>query len=100
MARQEMVIFPAAHPRPVTEGIPFLGFVVFPNRRRLKRRKGVAYQRRLKGLLAACAAGEVSLERVTASVQGWANHARYGNTVGLRKAVLGGMVMSKVAAPN
>ena len=29
----------SAQPRPVTEGIPFLGFHVFPGRRRLKRRK-------------------------------------------------------------
>ena len=34
-----------AHPRPITEGIPFLGFVVFPTHRRLKRRKGIAYRR-------------------------------------------------------
>ena len=34
-------------------------------------------------------AGETPLTSVTASVQGWVNHVRYGNTVGLRKAVLG-----------
>jgi hypothetical protein len=39
--------------------------------------------------LHAYASGEISLEDVTASVQGWVNHSRYGNTVGLRKAVLG-----------
>jgi hypothetical protein len=38
-----------AHPRPVTDGIPFLGFEVFPDRRRLKRRKGLAFARRLYG---------------------------------------------------
>jgi hypothetical protein len=27
--------------------------------------------------------------KITASVQGWVNHVRYGNTVGLRKAMLG-----------
>ena len=30
----------------------------------------------------------VDLERLEASVQGWTNHVRYGNTVGLREAVL------------
>ena len=35
-------------PRPVSEGIPFLGFVVYPHHRRLKRRKGIAYRRRLR----------------------------------------------------
>jgi RNA-directed DNA polymerase len=77
-----------AHPRPVTEGIPFLGFVVFPTHRRLKRRKGIAYRRRLQWLLAAYAAGEIPLEQVTASVQGWVNHVRHGDTWGLRRAVL------------
>ncbi len=37
-----------AIPRPVTDGIPFLGFTVYPERRRLKRRNGIAYQRKLK----------------------------------------------------
>ena len=41
-----------AHPRPVTEGIPFLGFVVYPDHRRLKSRKVVAYRRRLKRIMA------------------------------------------------
>jgi hypothetical protein len=77
-----------AHPRPVTEGIPFLGFTVFPTHRRLKRRRGIAYRRRFRRLLAAYAAGEVPLERVTASVQGWVNHASHGDTWGLRRAIL------------
>jgi RNA-directed DNA polymerase len=77
-----------AQARPVEEGIPFLGFTVFPDRRRLKRRKGLAFQRRLRGLAARYADGEMTLDQVTASVQGWTNHVRYGNTVGLRTAVL------------
>ena len=98
MAWLRLTTHPGAHPRPVTEGIPFLGFVVFPDRRRLKRRKGIAYQRRLRRLVEAYADGEISLERVTASVQGWANHVRYGNTLGLRKAVLGGMVIVGISS--
>jgi hypothetical protein len=62
--------------------------VIFPQRRRLKRRKGIRFQRRLRGLLRLFAAGEIPLERVSASVQGWVNHARYANTLGLRNAVL------------
>jgi hypothetical protein len=88
LAQFRLTIHPGAHPRPVTEGVPFLGFTVFPDRRRLKRRKGVYFQRRLRALLAAYATGAIGLDDVTASVQGWVNHARYGNTVGLRKAVL------------
>jgi hypothetical protein len=78
----------ATQARPVVHGIPFLGFSVFPERRRLKRRQGIAYARRLRALARQYRAGVVSLAQVTASVQGWVNHARYGNTRGLRAMVL------------
>ena len=75
------------HPQPVNEGIPFLGFIVFPTHRRLKRRKGIAYRRRLKGLLTCYQAGDIPLETVSASVRGWVNHARHGQTYGLRRSL-------------
>lgn len=87
LARLRLTIHPGAHPRPVSEGIPFLGFITFPDHRRLKRRKGVYYQRKFRRLVAACNAGAIGLDAVHASVQGWVNHVRYGNTVGLRKAL-------------
>jgi hypothetical protein len=83
-----LTIHPGAHPRPVTEGIPFLGFTVFPHKRRLKRRKGVQFQRKLHDLLDAYECGEILADTLFASIQGWENHVRYGNTAGLRKAVL------------
>jgi RNA-directed DNA polymerase len=89
LQRLRLTIHPGAHPHPVGEGIPFLGFVVYPERRRLKRRKGIHFRSRFRDLLACYANGEIGLEKVTASAQGWANHARYGDTIGLRKAVLG-----------
>jgi RNA-directed DNA polymerase len=93
LARLRLTMHPGAHPRPVAEGIPFLGFVVYPHQRRLKRRKGVHFRRRFQALVARYAAGEIPLERVTASAQGWVEHARYGNTVGLRKALFGGIMI-------
>ncbi len=89
LVRYRLTIHPGAQPRPVTEGIPFLGFHIFPDRRRLKRRKGVQYQRKLKRLMDQYRRGEISMETMSASVRGWVNHARYGNTVGLRKKILG-----------
>jgi RNA-directed DNA polymerase len=77
-----------AQPRPVTKGISFLGFRIFPDRRRLKRRKGIYFQRKFNRLVTAYADGAISLAQLTASVQGWVNHTRYGNTVGLRKAIV------------
>jgi len=89
LAGLRLTIHPGAQARPAAEGFPFLGFVVYPDRRRLKRRKGVAFQRRLRRLLRGYAQGEMPLAKVTASVQGWVNHARFGDTWGLRRAVLG-----------
>ena len=76
------------HPQPVTEGIPFLGFVVYPDHRLLKRRKGIAYRRRLRALASDFRARRVPAQRITASVRGWTNHARYGDTYALRKRLL------------
>lgn len=87
LAGLRLTLHPGAQPRPVTEGFPFLGFTVYPQRRRLKRRKGIYFRRKLRQGIAAYVAGEVSLDQLTASARGWANHARYGNTVGLRKAI-------------
>lgn len=87
-----------AQVQPVTEGFPFLGFVVYPHKRRLKRRKGVAYARKLRGLARDYASGELPLERVTASVQGWVNHTRFGDTLALRRAVLGSVTLAPPAA--
>lgn len=88
LARLRLRVHPGAHARPVNEGFPFLGFVVFPLRRRLKRRKAVAFQRRLRRAVAAWQTGALPVERVDAAVRGFVAHARHGNTVGLRKAIL------------
>ncbi|RMG62680.1 MAG: RNA-directed DNA polymerase [Calditrichaeota bacterium] len=88
LARYRLTFHPGAHPRPVTEGIPFLGFIVFPEKRRLKRRKAVHFHRKYRAMLRAVRDGRMPVSQVTASVQGWVNHVRYGNTVGLRKRIL------------
>ncbi len=74
---------------PTATGIPFLGFRVYPEHRRLKRRKVVHYRRKLRAMIRDLARGELSFERLDASVRGWVNHVRYGDTWGLRRAVLG-----------
>ncbi len=87
LAHLRLTMHPGAHPRPVTEGIGFLGFVLFPTRRRLKRRKGLSYQRKLRLMVRDVNCGRTALPRLHVSVRGWINHVRYANTVGLRKAI-------------
>jgi retron-type reverse transcriptase len=88
LSELRLTIHAGAHPRPVTEGFPFLGFVVFPDHRRVKRRKVVHARRRLHALLRGYRSGIVSRDRLQASVLGWINHVRYGDSWGLRTAVL------------
>ncbi|MCI0576431.1 MAG: reverse transcriptase/maturase family protein [Chloroflexi bacterium] len=88
LAELRLTIHSGAHPRPVTEGIPFLGFVVYPTHRLVKRRKVIHFRRRLQQRLHNYQAGEITTEEVNATVQGWINHVRYGDTWGLRRAVL------------
>jgi len=89
LANLRLTLHSSAHPRPVNEGIPFLGFTIFPQHRRLKAQRGIAFVRRFRRLQRNYAAGQISRDQVTASVRGWVNHVRYGDTWRLRCAVLG-----------
>jgi len=64
------------------QGIPWLGFVVYPTHRRVKRRNVVKFVKRLENNL--YQQGEISFAELDASVQGWINHVRYADTWGLR----------------
>ena len=86
-------IHPKAQPHPVSEGFAYLGFVVYPERRRLLRRNAVHYRRKLKRLVRQVERGEAEWTDLQASIGGWINHVRFGNTVGLQKAVLDGLIM-------
>lgn len=87
-----------AQPRPVTEGVSFLGFNVFPTHRRLRRHKAVFARRHLKQLFIAYAGGKISLGQLHEPVQGWVNHARYGDTWGLRRSILSAQAFSRQRA--
>lgn len=66
---------------------------MYPTHRRLKRRNGVNFQRRFKGLVGQLARREITLEQLHASVRGWINHVRYGDTFSLRRALLGNSLL-------
>ena len=78
----------SAQPRPVQQGLGFLGFTVFPEYRLLKRRTGIAYRRYLKSLVREVRAGERSELALRASLQAWFGHIQHGDTWGLRRRVL------------
>ena len=77
---------------PVGQGIPWLGFVVFPTHRRVKGRKVRCTARRLGRRFEDWRADRISFGEFDASVQGRVNHVRYADTWALREKVLGGFV--------
>jgi hypothetical protein len=85
---------------PVQTGIPFLGWRIYPFHRRLKRRNGVAFQRRLARQLRAYAAEEITLKQLNASIDGWIAHVAHGNTWGLRRALLSSQVICRPSEKN
>jgi hypothetical protein len=57
--------------------------------RRLKARNVVKFSRRLEQRWLQYCDGQITFAEFDASVQGWINHVRYGDTWGLRKHLLG-----------
>ncbi len=88
MAQERLTIHASeAQVLPTRCGIPWLGFVVYPTHRLVKRRNAVNFTRRLSGNLDAYRAGSISFAELDASVRGWINHVRYADTWGLRKHI-------------
>lgn len=79
----------SAQVQPVNRGIPWLGFVVYPTHRCLKQRNVGGFRRRLERNITLYRRGKISFAELDASVQGWINHVRYGDTWGLRRQLLG-----------
>ena len=59
-----LAIHSVAQPCPGTDWVPFLGFILFPDRRRLKRRKGVYFACKLRYLRQEYRTGRLSLDRL------------------------------------
>jgi len=88
LAQERLTIHEAeAQVLPTRCGIPWLGFVVYPTHRLVKRRNAVHFTRRLAHLLDLYQSGQVTFAELDASVQGWINHVRYADTWGLRRYV-------------
>jgi hypothetical protein len=85
---------------PVAGGIPWLGFVVFPDHRLVKARKVRFSTRRLRARYEDYRAGALSFAEFDASVVGWINHVRYADTWGLRQYVLEPFVLKPGDVPR
>ena len=72
---------------PVSHGVPFLGFRLYPEYRRLKRKNGVNFERRLRRFFREYERGELSRDEMNRRVRGWIAHVEYANTWGLRRSL-------------
>jgi len=73
---------------PVETGLPFLGWRIYPYRRRLKRRNVLAFTRRFRRMRARYATGQATFADLNTGIRGWVAHARHGHTAGLRRSLL------------
>ncbi len=70
----------ASYIAPISQGIPFLGFRIFPGTVRLKRENLVRFNRKVRGREKAFAKGYISHEQLTESVRGMVAHVSHANT--------------------
>lgn len=84
---------------PTATGVPFLGFRLYPEHRRLKRPNVIRFKRRMRRLFHRFADGQIPLEHVQASINDWVAHAAHGSTYRLREQLLGGLVVPRRGKP-
>ena len=84
---------------PVGNGIGFLGFRLYPDHRRLRRRNGVMFQRRLRRVVRVRRRGECGMGPIWDCVRGWESHANHGDTAALQAAMLAQQT-APAAAPS
>ncbi|NUN51694.1 MAG: RNA-dependent DNA polymerase [Planctomycetaceae bacterium] len=74
---------------PCAGGVPFLGFVLFPEGRTRLRREGVKrFRKRLRAMAKAFAEGRTTQEAVSASVRSWLAHADHAQAERLKRQML------------
>ncbi len=90
LAREGLVLHPhKCHISPVSRGIDYLGYHVWPEQRRLRNDNGHRFARKHRHRARLYARGQVSLEQVGMHVNSWVGHARHADSHALRKKLLG-----------
>ena len=64
-----------AHITPVVDGLNLFGYLVYPDRRRLRNDNGHRFARKLRRMAKAYQAGRLEWAKVVASTQSWIGHA-------------------------
>ena len=89
LAAERLLLHPRkAHISPTADGLNLLGYLVFPNHRRLRNDNGHRFSRRLRGFARAYARGLVTLNDIKPSLQSWIGHAMHADTERLRAKIV------------
>lgn len=72
---------------PTRMGLDFCGFVLFPEKRKLRRTGITRFLKRFKMQRRLYADGEISLEEMSTSVQSWIAHAKHADSYHLRSKI-------------
>ena len=84
-----------AHISRSSDGLNLFGYLVYPNRRRLRNDNGYRFVRRLKKFSKAYSEGSVDWKTLDSSVQSWIGHACHADTLGLRKTIFSDIVFRR-----
>lgn len=76
----------------VADGVPFLGYRVFPTHRLLNKENALGMRRRLKKMTRQYRKGEIPLEKVDQRIKSWIGHARHADTWLLRERLFSAAV--------
>ncbi len=76
----------AVYLAPVSQGVPFLGFRIYPRSVRLQREKWVRFQRRVANLERAYIKGLIEERQLAASVESMVGHIQHADTMVARRA--------------
>lgn len=72
---------------PVKGGCEFLGFYVYPNRRKVKKSNVKFFEAKLRDMQTSFRKGIISLEQIHKSIQGWIAHAEHADSYRLRERI-------------
>lgn len=78
-----------AYIEPLEKGATWLGYRVFPQYRLLRKRNKVGFRRRMNRLKQRLNEGEITYDRVRASIDSWRGHASHAATTNLLSTIPG-----------
>lgn len=70
---------------PISQGIDFVGYRIWPTHRLLRKRSTKKIKRKLKTFEKKYATGEIEFEEINRCIQSWLGHAKHADTFRLRR---------------